>query len=278
MFIALKVVVDVFVFRLRNLEMANMASAVAIAIALALPWGDVAYRAFFAFVLNALVYLNNDYTDVDIDLQSADKDAVKTRFLANHLKEALWAQWVLVAVLVAMAIGRDIGLFVPMAVGGGICIWYSAQLKHRPLWDLVAMVIWGVFMPLCGSPLNQWLGFALAVQLGLFSGVFETIQVVRDADEDAAAGVRTTGVVLGAARALWLARGFMVAATLYALLFMHPIAAAVSAVALVVPSSKQLVERYWTRVKLIYGVAFLLMCVFAYFNGHSSGLLLSIQR
>jgi hypothetical protein len=56
------------------------------------------------------------------------------------------------------------------------------------------------------------------------------------------------------------------------------LAAALTAVALVVPSSKQLVERYWTRVKLIYGIAFLLMCGFAYFNGHSSGLLFSISR
>jgi 4-hydroxybenzoate polyprenyltransferase len=278
MFAAFKVVFDVFVFRLRNLEMANMASAAAIAIALALPWADVAYRAFFAFVLNALIYLNNDYNDVEIDMQSADKDAVKTRFLADHMKEALVAQWVLFAALIGMAVSRNVDLLIPMVVGGGVCIWYSMQLKHKPLWDLVAMVVWGVFMPLCGAPFNQWLGFALAIQLGLFSGVFETIQVVRDADEDAAAGVRTTGVVLGAKRALWLARGFMVTATLYALLFIHPIAAAVSAVALAVPSSKQRVERYWTRVKLIYGIAFLIMCGFAYFDGQGSGLLLSISR
>ena len=46
----------------------------------------------------------------------------------------------------------------------------------------------------------------MALQLGLFSGVFETIQVLRDADEVAEEGVRTTAVALGKPRTLMLAR------------------------------------------------------------------------
>jgi 4-hydroxybenzoate polyprenyltransferase len=279
MLVGLKIVVDVFVYRLRKLEMFNMGAAVLIALALALPWAEFAYRALFAFFLNALAYLNNDYFDVELDLESADKDATKTRFLADHMKEALWAQWVLIAILVVIiAASRDLGLLVPLVMGGGVCIWYSVQLKHKPLLDLLAMVIFGAGMPLCGSPLNQWLGIALALQLGLFSGVFETIQVTRDADEDAAEGVRTTGVVLGKTRAVWLARSLMLVSTAYAVLVIHPVAAAVMATALVIPFNKKRVEKYWTIVKFIYGIAFLLMCGFIYFDGRSSGLLGAITR
>jgi 4-hydroxybenzoate polyprenyltransferase len=278
MFVGLKIVFDVIVYRLRKIEMGNMVGTVTIALALALPWAELGYRTLFAFILNALVYLNNDYVDVELDLESADKDAVKTRFLADNLKAALWAQWVIVGVLAVMALIRDPGLLVPLIVGGGGGIWYSVHLKRMPVFDIAAMIIWGFAMPLCGSPLNQQLGLALALQLGLFSGVFETIQVMRDADEDAAEGVKTTGVVLGPARSLILARVLMAIVTLYALLVIHPIAAAVTAIALVVPFDKKRVETYWNRVKLIYGVAQLLMCAIVYYYGYSSGLLWSIAR
>jgi hypothetical protein len=45
------------------------------------------------------------------------------------------------------------------------------------------MIAWGVAMPLVGSPIENQDGWALALQLGLFSGVFESIQVMRNADE-----------------------------------------------------------------------------------------------
>jgi 4-hydroxybenzoate polyprenyltransferase len=273
MLAALRIVAGVVVYRVRKLEMANLAAAGSIAVALRLPIPDIAVRTVFCFVLNALVYLNNDYIDIQIDLESADKDAGKARFLAENRQAALWAQWMLVAVLAAIAVWHDLGLFVPLIAGGGICWWYSAQLKHRPYLDIVAMIIWGVTMPLCGSPVTSILGLTMALQLGLFSGVFETIQVMRDADEDAKEGVRTTGVVLGKARSFRLAQGLMALVTLYAALFMLPWAAVISSLALVLPFSEDKVESYWTRVKLVYGVSWLVMCAWVFWYGHLHGLL-----
>ncbi|HTU62096.1 MAG TPA: UbiA family prenyltransferase, partial [Polyangiales bacterium] len=215
----------------------------------------------------------NDYIDIQIDLASADKDAEKSRYLAENKRAALLAQWTLVALLAAVAVFYDPGLFVPLIAGGGICFWYSAQLKHRPYLDILAMIIWGVTMPLCGSPLDSTIGILMALQLGLFSGVFETIQVMRDADEDREEGVRTTGVVLGKARSLTLARVQMVFCSLYALLVLQPWAAAVSAGALVVPFSETNIERYWTRVKLVYGIAWLVICAWVWWYGDRAGLL-----
>jgi 4-hydroxybenzoate polyprenyltransferase len=228
-------------------------------------------------VLNALLYLNNDYLDVEIDLKSADKSKANARFLADHMRAALGAQLVLVALLVIAAVIFDLGLLVPLIGAGGICWWYSAKLKHMPALDIIAMIIWGVMMPMCGTPVTNILGLMMTFMLGSFSGVFETIQVMRDADEDAAEGVRTTGVVLGKQKTLMLARALMVLCTVYAALFMHPAAAAVSAAALFIPFTEANIERYWTRVKLVYGVSWLVICAWVWFHGESSGLLASIR-
>ena len=272
-----RIVLAVVVYRLKNLEMANMAGAMSIAVALQLPPLDIVARAAFVFVLNALVYLNNDYVDIEIDLKSADKDNAKARFLAENKRTALIAQWVLVGLLALFAVVYDIGLLVPLIAGGGVCWWYSAQLKHMPYADILAMIVWGVTMPLCGTPIDNLLGLAMTLQLGFFSGVFETIQVMRDADEDAEEGVRTTGVVLGKKRALVLAKALMVVVSVYAALFMHPAAAAISAIALFLPFIHANIERYWTRVKLVYGVAWLAICAWVFFYGETSGLLASIR-
>jgi 4-hydroxybenzoate polyprenyltransferase len=272
-----RIVLAVVVYRLKNLEMMNMAAAVSIAVALRLPPLDIIARAAFVFILNALVYLNNDYVDIEIDLKSADKDSQKARYLADHKRAAFWAQIALVGLLAVFAVFYDLGLLVPLVLGGGVCWWYSASLKHMPYADIVAMVVWGITMPLCGTPIDNMLGLAMTLQLGLFSGVFESIQVMRDADEDAEEGVRTTGVVLGKKRTLTLARVLMVACTAYAVLYMHPLAAAVSAFALFVPFIPSNIEKYWTRVKLVYGVSWLVICAWVFFNGESSGLLATVR-
>jgi 4-hydroxybenzoate polyprenyltransferase len=267
----LRIVMGVIGYRIRKLEMANLAAATSIALALRLPFVEVLLRTAFALTLNALVYLNNDYLDIEIDLASADKDQAKSRYLAAHKGTALAAQWTLVGLLVALALAFDKGLLVPLIAGGGICVWYSAQLKHRPFVDIGAMIIWGVTMPLCGAPLTRPVGLLLAVQLGLFSGVFETIQVMRDADEDAEAGVRTTGVVLGKRRSLLLARLQMLGCSLYAVLVLQPWAAAISLLALVVPYSERATEQYWTRVKVVYGVSWLMLCASVFWTGQRAG-------
>jgi 4-hydroxybenzoate polyprenyltransferase len=273
----LKIVAAAVAFRIRKLEMANLAAATSIAMALHLPFTEVVFRTLFAFVLNALVYLNNDYLDVADDLQSTNKDATKTKFLAEHMDSALAAQWGLGILLAVGALLYDPGMLAPLIFGGGVCIWYSIDLKRRPFTDIPAMAVWGVAMPACGFPWHSALGWCMAIQLGLFSGVFESIQVMRDADEDAAEGVRTTGVVLGKAKTLLLARVLMVACSGYAALVLHPIAAVISAAALVVPFDPNRIARYWTLVKLIYGITWLFICGWVYFARHGSGLVWTID-
>jgi len=275
---ALRIVAEVVIFRVRRLEMANLAGAVSIMLVLQLPWREVLWRSAFAAMLNVLVYLNNDFHDVDLDVASPDKDTGKAVFLTQHRRAAVLAQWVLGALLSILAVATSRGLLLVLLAGFGTCFLYSSRLKHTPWLDVVAMTVWGVVMPLSGSPLDHTLGVALALQLGLFSSVFETIQVMRDHGPDARHGVRTTAVVLGVPATLRLARVLMLAVAAYGALVLHPLAGGLSLSALLVRLRPGGAERFWTHVKVAYGVSWLAACGALYVEGHSRGLWLELSR
>jgi 1,4-dihydroxy-2-naphthoate octaprenyltransferase len=107
--------------------------------------------------------------------------------------------------------------------------------------------------------------------------VFQTIQVVRDHDHDRASAVRTTAVHLGPRKTLWLTRALMVLSAAYAAAFLHPLAAALAATALALPASSRRAARYWTGVKVVYGLSWLTTCAVVFLRGETSGALWSIQ-
>jgi 4-hydroxybenzoate polyprenyltransferase len=263
---ALKILVDVAIFRLRRFEMANIAGALAIAVACHLGWAEIGYRALFAFLLNLLVYLNNDWYDLDDDLASTAKDQTKNAYLAAHLGAGVAAQLGLLAVLLAMALWWGGGLMIALLAGGGVCWAYSAGLKRVPFLDVLAMIAWGMAMPLVGLAPGHPEGWLLLAQLGLFSGVFESIQVIRDHDTDARADVRTTAVVLGLPRARVLVRALLVAAGLYAGVAFAWWIAPLPCLAALLPIDHEHIDRYWNRIRVILGLAMLVETALIYFG------------
>lgn len=273
---AVRITLEVAVYRLRRLEMANIAGAAAIAFALQLPPGEFMVRVGFAFGLNLLVYLNNDYLDLAADLRVPGRDDIKTRFLRDHRRAGVCAQLGLLALLLAVCVWMP-GLLVPLVLGGGVCWAYSAWLKAMPYADVAAMIAWGVAMPLCGAPPESALGWALAGWLGLFSGVFEGIQVIRDHDADAATGVRTTAVALGVARTLVLVRVMLGVSAVYGALMVSPWLAALPALAILVPLDRD-VTRTWNRARGVLGVAFLGAVGWVWWSGGTSGVLVRVGQ
>lgn len=266
---AIKIVLDVAVFRLRRFEMANIAGALAIAVACHLSWTEIGFRGLFAFLLNLLVYLNNDWYDLKDDLASHDKDQVKNEFLRDHLGSALAAQVGLLVLLIVLAALWGGGLMIALLGGGGVCWAYSAGLKRVPFADVLAMIAWGMTMPLVGLAPGHPEGWVLLVQLGLFSGVFESIQVMRDHDEDKAAGVKTTAVVLGLERTRILARALMIAAGVYAGWHFGLWVALIPFGAALIPQRPHDVDGYWNDVRLVLGLAMIAECALVYLR--SSG-------
>jgi 4-hydroxybenzoate polyprenyltransferase len=265
---ALKILFDVAVFRLRRLEMANIAGALAIAAACGLEWTEIGFRGVFAFLLNLLVYLNNDWYDLDDDLSATAKDQVKNAYLAAHLGSAIAAQVGLFALLVALAIVWGGGLLLALVAGFGVCWAYSAGLKRVPFCDVLAMIAWGMAMPMVGLAPGHPEGWLLLGQLGLFSGVFESIQVIRDHDGDAAAGVRTTAVYLGVARASTLVRVLLVGSAIYAGIWFAWWIALLPLAAALLPFSLANIDRHWHRVRVLLGLALLAEAAIVYM-GHA---------
>ncbi|MBI3203344.1 MAG: UbiA prenyltransferase family protein [Myxococcales bacterium] len=273
---ALRILFDVAVFRLRRLEMANLAGAISVMVALRLGAADLAVRTGFALLLNLLAYLTNDYCDLDRDLRSG-RAQEKTRFLAEHRRAALWAQWALAALLSAIALLYSPGLLVALVLGAGLCWLYSAKVKRVPFADVLAMAVCGGAMALVAVPLDRELGWLLVVQLGLFSGAFELIQVLRDRQEDAESGVVTTAVKLGEARTLLLLRLWMGLSAAFATLTLHRFVGPVLALSLLLPYGQSGAKTYWNRVRLVFGLAWLAIIVAMVLSGHSHGLWLGSE-
>ena len=252
-----RIVVDVLVYRLRRLEMANLVAAAALLIALKVPLADAALRFAFALVLNVLAYLINDHIDVEQDLAQG-RAVEKTRFLHENRRASVAAQLGLVALLAATGVVAERPSLVISLVGGaGLCWVYTLWLKRVPLLDVLAMTVWGVTMPLAAVPIESYVGWFLLGQLGLFSTCFEAIQVLRDREQDAADAVRTTAVALGAARTVWLVRMAMVLCTGYAVLFVHRWVGLGLLLALALPvtatAGASQFAKYWNRVRLVFG-------------------------
>ncbi|MCP4600596.1 MAG: UbiA family prenyltransferase [Proteobacteria bacterium] len=276
MFAALKILADVAIFRLKKLEMANMFAAVAIMFAIHLPATDMAVRFGFGLLLNLLAYLTNDYYDVDQDLASPNKDHKKARFLKEHMTAALAAQIALAVLLAAIGFIWSRGLVVALIAGAGICWVYSWKLKRLPYVDVLAMISWGIAMPLIGFPLDSVLGWCLVIQLALFSACFESIQIVRDYEEDVRSGVRTTAVRLGIPRTMILLRLFMVLSVAYAVLLLNRWFGLALLIALLLPFNKDRADVYWNKVRLVMGLGWLAMIGWIFWHGSSTGLLVSI--
>ncbi|MCX4247838.1 UbiA family prenyltransferase [Paraliomyxa miuraensis] len=260
----LKIVLDVARYRIGRLEMANLVAAVAIMLALQLSLPELMVRTGFGMLLNLLVYLNNDWFDLDDDLMTSTRDRHKTAYLAAHRGAALRAQWGLLGLCCGFASLWGGGLWLPLTVGAGICWLYSARLKRRPFVDVGAMMVWGMAMPAVAVPPGAAEGWWLLWQLGLFSGVFETIQVLRDREADARRGIRTTAVVLGRKRTQWLARGLMLLAGAYAGWCFHPVLVVLPWVAAALPIPAVRIEGYWNRVRVLLGSTLLLECALLY--------------
>jgi 4-hydroxybenzoate polyprenyltransferase len=277
MIAAFRILAGVALFRLKKMEMANMFAAAAIMLALRLSWLDMGIRFGFGILLNLLAYLTNDYCDVDQDLSSPNKDHTKARYLKDHMGSAMGAQIALVVFLAVTAWAWSPGLLVALTAGAGICWIYSFKLKRIPYVDVLAMILWGVAMPLVGFPLDRTLGWILVGQLALFSACFESIQVIREHDADVASGNKTTAVRLGVPATKIMLRGFMVLSAAYATLLINRWIGLALLVSLVVPFKKEATDVFWNRQRAVMGTVWLAMIGWIFRYGSSNGWLTQID-
>ncbi|MCP4679580.1 MAG: UbiA family prenyltransferase [Deltaproteobacteria bacterium] len=273
----LKLLFDVAVFRFGRLEMANTFAALSIAFAIGLGAVDMAVRFVFGVLLNILAGLNNDYYDVDQDLESAGRNHAMTRFLKEHMRAALVTQVLLAMILAVWGAWWSLGLVVALVLGAGNSWIYSWKLKHIPYLDVVSIFLWGALMPLVGFPLDSLLAWCLIGQLALFSGCFEALQVIRDHADDSRLGVRTTAVHLGVRKTIFILRVLMALAAIYGILILHRWIGIALVALLLLPIRETEATQSWNRVRLVMGLVWLALVGWVFWQGGTNGFLVSIR-
>ena len=278
LFDAARIVADATLYRLKKREMANLVTSTTLALALALPLRDVAHRVAFGFVLNVFVYLVNDLFDVEIDARAEGRDQARTRFLSLHLSSGVLGAVSLVAVAAVIAALHGPGLVAVLGANVAIIVLYSRWLKRWPIVDILAMATWGVSMALVGCPFDNRTGLALVALLGLLCMVTEGVQVIRDADTDAAAGLRTTAVVLGVPGTALATRVLMVVSATYATLALDRFVGPVLLLGLLPPLRRETASRTWDLLRALIGLVWLALLGHLRFVGHLSPLLSTFGR
>jgi 4-hydroxybenzoate polyprenyltransferase len=252
---AIRIIWEALLYRVKRREMNNALTTTSLMIAFHLAWGDVAFRAGYAIVLNVYVYLMNDYFDVELDLASPQKDQAKARYLADHRAAAVGALGGLGALLLGGALAHSRLLVIAFGANSLILFVYSAWLKRKPMVDVVTMGLWGVSMALVGLPAtSSALGWRLIGLLGLLCSCFEVIQVVRDEPGDRVTQIVTTAVLLGVRRAAWLFRALVVLGAAYGCAALRSPVPAALLLAVTLPLTPERADRTWDLCRGLFGV------------------------
>jgi len=268
---ALRILRDVVHYRIRKREMANLASSLTVMVVMRLGWQDIVMRFGFAMALNVLVYLLNDIFDVRADHASGTRDRDKIAFLQNNMKFGWAAASIPLGVMIGLGAMWNHELLWVLCVAGGSCLAYSARLKRLAFLDLATIFVCATAGSMLAFPLDRALGWCLAGLLGCFAMCFQVVQMVRDHDEDASFGTRTTAVVLGPQTMMRLQRVLLVLTAVYASLLVHRWVGVVLLLTVLLPFRAKEADRYWNHLRLTLGVAWLAIVVFIGWTGMSYG-------
>jgi 4-hydroxybenzoate polyprenyltransferase len=225
--------------------------------------------------MNLLIYLNNDYNDIDADLASPKTDKDKTLFLHANRGAAVFVQIAMAAMLAAVGVAGGPGLLIAIAAGALPVVLYSTKIKGVPYVDVFMALLCGTTLMLVAFPIDRLLGWCLALQLGLFTACFQVMHLIRDRDADGAFGIRTTAVRLGVERSVWLNRALALLASGFAVCVLHRWAGLPLLLAVVLPHQPGQADRYWNRVRVIFGLGWLVLTGYVFWQGHADGWLLS---
>lgn len=265
---AFKIAYESFRYRIQKHEANNLLATLSLLLAFKVDGVDLVLRVIFAILLNLLIYLVNDYCDLEVDLSDSQKSQPKARFMAEHRQATQLAVLGELLLLGGVA-GVHVLLFhsplLPAALVINVALYYaySRWLKRIPLVDVLSMTLAGATSTMVGAP-NSVVGYQLLGLLGLLSGSYETIQVIRDVENDKQQDVRTTAVFLGPGLAAWLFRAIVLGAALYGVLILGKWASAGFALALLLPLDVDEAARSWDKARVIFGLSWLGLLVQIY--------------
>ncbi|MBF6331958.1 UbiA family prenyltransferase [Nocardia transvalensis] len=185
--------------------------------------------------------LVNDAMDVEVDRASSEKSRSERELATGRGRAGDFIVLGALLSLTGIALGFALSPLVGALVAGAVVVATAynvppLRLSGRPIWpQLMWPTIWLLIFAIAGLVIEtgKWhIAWPYAVFVALFAGLGEGIaQDVRDADNDAAGGRRTTPVVFGVRRSCWTAWAAQIAGLpawlLFCVLYPMPLIVAV---------------------------------------------------
>ena len=261
LFAALRIAYESFRYRVEKHEANNLLATLSMLLAFEVGGLDLALRVVFAILLNFLIYLLNDYCDLEVDLRDCHKNQPKTRFMADHRRASQLAVVGEMLILGGVALAHYL-LFDTVLLAAALVInvalyhAYSRWLKRIPIVDVLSMTLAGATSTMVGAP-GSLVGYRLLGLLAMFSGAYEAIQVIRDVESDEQQGVHTTAVFLGPRLTAWLFRAIVLGAALYGVLYIGCWTAAGLTLALLLPLGVEQAARSWDKARIVFGLVWI---------------------
>ena len=225
---------------------------------------DFLIRMIVTLYINLLGYFINDYIDVEVDLASKDKDHTKALFIKQNQKTALSLIYFMCTVLIGFTFFYSASVCFAVVMLLLIVTVYTKYYKNTAFLDVLFIGLWGLALSWIAIPDFSLYGIKLILLLFIFGCCFETVQTVKDYEEDKKFGLTTTPVRIGLSNTFHLLRGLYILAAVYSVLVLREIAGLLMVLPLFF-SSSQKPGVYWTKLKIVCGIIWLTIMIRVYF-------------
>lgn len=263
--VCLRLLGDTAKDRLQRLEANTILGNFLLLIAFHFGFIDFLIRMGITLYLNLLGYFINDYIDVEVDLANKDKDHEKALFIKEHKKAAFALILCMGSALLIFCLFYSISVCLGVIMLLLIVTIYTDYFKNRPFWDVIFIGLWGLALSWIAIPDFSLSGIKLILLLFIFGCCFETVQTLKDYEEDKKFGLATTPIVIGVHNTFILLRVLYIGAALYTILVLKEFVG----ILIVVPlffNRGQNMSVYWTKLKILCGVVWLIIMVRIYLN------------
>ena len=265
-----KLLADTAKDRLVRLEANTILGNFLLLIAFHFSFTDFIIRMVITLFINVLGYFINDFIDIEVDLASKEKDKSKALFIKEHKKTALALILCMSAGLVTATLFYSQSVCFAVIMLLFIVTIYTDYFKNKAFWDVIFIGLWGFALSWIAIPDFSWQGIKLILLLFIFGCCFETVQTLKDYEEDKNFGLTTTPIVLGVPETVLILRILYIASALYAFFVLNEIVGILILIPLFF-STTQNMGTYWTKLKLVCGVVWMVIMVRLYFHSLPPG-------
>ena len=261
--ICYRLLIDTLADRLKRFEANTIFTNFVLLIAFHFSATDVLIRMAVTIYVNMLAYFINDFIDVEVDLAAEEKNHTKALFLKENKRTALAMIVCLSVILLVFTLFYSKSVCFGIIFVVFVIFIYTDYFKTRAYWDIFGCFLWAISLSWIAIPDFSFEGIKLIIVLGLFSCCTEIAQCIKDYESDKKFGLKTTPIALGIPGTFLVARIIYVVAALYTIFFLHQLIGLLILLPIFF-STSQPVTRYWFKLRIVFGIVWLVIMVRVY--------------